>query len=224
MGALTIVAVLIVVVLLGLLIWRMSAPAPRTSDAIDLYTGSTSGKERKAFKSEIPRSFNQSQGITFTYTGWILINDFTFNYGSKRLIFTRNDCPGLYLDTTSNSLLVVVNTYGATESILIPNMTAKKWIHFAIVVDQDAVDVYINGLLRQHHSLSQIPRQTESQVIIGDAEAAGWDGVLSNLQYTPRSLSAAEISALTANVPVDDLHKTPSGPGYFDMTWYVGRT
>jgi hypothetical protein len=221
---LTAVAILIAVILLGIVIWRATSSAPKTSDAIDLYSGSTTGKERKSFTGVIPRSFNQSQGVTFTYTGWILINDFTYNYGNKRTIFTKNDCPGLYLDTTSNSLVVVVNTYGATETILIPNMTAKKWIHFAIVVDQDAVDIYINGILRQHHSLGQLPRQTESQVIVGDSGTAGWDGVLSNLQYTPRSLSAGEISALTANVPVDDLYKAPAGPGYFDMTWYVGRT
>jgi hypothetical protein len=117
---------------------------------------------------------------------------------------------------------VVVNTYGKQESVLISNLPAKKWIHFAIVVDQDAVDIYINGILRQHHSLSQLPKQNDSPITIGDS--SGWEGVLSNLQYTPRSLSAGEVSALTGSVPTDDLHKTPPGPGYFDMTWYIGRT
>ena len=213
----------ILIVIVGLITWRAFSRPSKTSDAVDIFSGSVSGKETKAYTERLPRSFNQSQGATFTYTGWILINDFTFNYGKKRMIFSKDDCPGLYLDTTSNGLLVVVNTYGATETILISNMTAKKWIHFAIVVDQDAVDVYINGILRQHHSLAQLPRQTDKDVTIGDADA-GWEGVLSNLQYTARSLSAGEISALTANVPTDDLHKTPPGPGYFDMTWYVGRT
>jgi hypothetical protein len=219
---LTLVLGLVAIVLLGVIIWRVtSAPGKKTTDAIDIAAGSVSGKDQSTFTGSIPRSFNQSQGATFTYTGWLLVNDFTLNYGRKRVIFSKGDCPGLYLDTTSNSLLVVVNTYGNQESVLISNLPAKKWIHFAIVVDQDAVDVYINGIVRQHHTLAQLPHQNDAPITLGGTQ---WDGVLANLQYTPRSLSAGEVTALTANVPTDDLHPTPSGPGYFDMTWYVGRT
>jgi hypothetical protein len=59
---------------------------------------------------------------------------------------------------------------------------------------------------------------------MGSNSAAGWDGVLSNLQYTPRSLSASEVAALTENVPKNDLSVPPSGPQYFDLSWYIGRT
>ena len=218
-----IVGIIVLIVIVGLITWRVVSLPKKTSDAVDIYSGSVSGKQQKTYATALPRSFNQSQGATFTYTGWILVNDFTVNYGKKRMIFSKGDCPGLYLDTTSNSLLVVIKTYGADETILISNMTAKKWMHFAIVVDQDAVDIYINGILRQHHSLSQLPKQNDAQIMIGDG-AAGWEGVLSNLQYTPRSLSAGEVSALTGNVPTDDLHTPPAGPGYFDMSWYIGRT
>jgi hypothetical protein len=218
---LTLVLGLVAIVLLGVIIWRVTGTSKKTSDAVDISPGSVSGKDQSTFSGTLPRSFNQSQGATFTYTGWLLINDFTLNYGRKRVIFSKGDCPGLYLDTTSNSLLVVVNTYGNQESVLISNLPAKKWIHFAIVVDQDAVDVYINGIVRQHHTLAQLPHQNDAPVTVGETQ---WDGVLANLQYTPRSLSAGEVTALTANVPTDDLHPTPSGPGYFDMTWYVGRT
>jgi sucrose-6-phosphate hydrolase SacC (GH32 family) len=153
------------------------------------------------------------------------VKDFTYNYGQKRLIFTKDDCPGLYLDTTSNSILVVIKTFGETpETILISNITANKWMHFAIVVDQDSVDIYINGVVRQHHTLLQLPKQNDAAITMGSNAAAGWEGVLSNLQYTPRSLSAGEVAALTANVPKDDLTIPPSGPQYYDLSWYIGRT
>jgi len=221
----TIVAVIVVLVIIGIVIWRVTAPATKTSDAIDVQPGSISGKEQKDVPGDkLSRSFNQQQGATFSYTGWILVNDFTYNYGKKRLIFSKGDCPGLYLDTTSNSLLVVVNTYSnAPETILISNIPADKWIHFAVVVDQDSVDVYINGIIRQHHSLLQLPKQNDTGVTMGSSSAAGWDGVLANLQYTPRSLSAGEVAALTADVPTNDLKVKPSGPQYFDLSWYTGR-
>jgi hypothetical protein len=225
MDTFTIVAAIVAVIIIGFILWRVFYHKQST-DAIDLLTGSISGKESKIVQTNtITRSFNQKEGATFTYTGWILVKDFTYNYGRKRVIFTKNDCPGMYLDTTSNSILVVINTFANTpETILISNITANKWIHFAIVVDQDSVDIYINGVVRQHHTLLQLPKQNDSPITLGSNAAAGWDGVLSNLQYTPRSLSAGEVAALTANVPKDDLTVPPSGPQYYDLTWYIGRT
>jgi hypothetical protein len=225
MDTFTIVGIIVAVILIGSILWRVFA-YKQTTDAIDLLTGSISGKESKIVQGDkLSRSFNQKEGATFTYTGWILVKDFTYNYGRKRLIFTKDDCPGLYLDTTSNSILVVIKTFADTpETILISNITANKWMHFAIVVDQDSVDIYINGVVRQHHTLLQLPKQNDAAITMGSNAAAGWDGVLSNLQYTPRSLSAGEVAALTANVPKDDLTVPPSGPQYYDLTWYIGRT
>ena len=225
MGTFTILATIVAVILVGWILGRVFS-SKESTDAIDILAGSISGKELKSVPGEkLSRSFNQKEGATFTYTGWILVKDFTYNYGQKRLIFTRDDCPGLYLDTTSNSILVIIKTFAETpETILISNITANKWIHFAIVVDQDSVDIYINGVVRQHHTLLQLPKQNNNAVTLGSNTATGWDGVLSNLQYTPRSLSAGEVAALTANVPKDDLTIPPSGPQYFDLSWYIGRT
>jgi hypothetical protein len=225
MSTFTIIAAVVAVILVGLILWRVFS-SNKSTDAIDLVVGSISGKELKTVSGDkLSRSFNQKEGATFTYSGWILVKDFTYNYGRKRVIFTKDDCPGLYLDTTSNSLLVVIKTYSDTpETILISNITANKWIHFAIVVDQDSVDIYINGVVRQHHTLLQLPKQNDSAVTIGSNGAGGWEGVLAELQYTPRSLSAGEIAGLTANVPKNDLTIPPSGPQYYDLTWYVGRT
>ena len=225
MDTFTIIGMIVTIIIVGLILWRVFYYKQPT-DVIDIVTGSISGKEVKTVQgNKISRSFNQKEGATFTYTGWILVKDFTYNYGQKRLIFTKDDCPGLYLDTTSNSLLVVIKTFGNTpETILISNITANKWMHFAIVVDQDSVDIYINGVVRQHHTLNQLPKQNESAITMGSNAAAGWDGVLANLQYTPRSLSAGEVAALTANVPKDDLSVPPSSPQYYDLSWYIGRT
>jgi hypothetical protein len=219
----TIIAILVALTIIGVVIWRVTR-VPESSDpgAVRLLEGSMSGKTQRTASTPLPRSFNQQQGATFTYAGWILINDFTVNYGQKRMIFSKGDCPGVYLDSTSNSLLVVVDTYGSKESILISNIPAKKWIHLALVVDQDAVDVYINGIIRQHHTLAQLPKQNNTAVTLG-SETLGWEGVLSGLSYYSRSLSASDIDRLSKAVPTDDLHVAPSGPQYFDMSWYTGR-
>jgi len=226
MGAFEIVGGLIALLLIATVIWQVvSSRKKATTDVVDIMAGSMSGKELKTYATKLPRSVNQKEGATFTYTGWILVKDFTHNYGRKRLVFSKGDCPGLYLDTTSNSLLLTIKTFGdSQETILISNIPAAKWIHFAIVVDQDSVDFYINGIIRQHHTLLQLPKQNDDSITMGATAAAGWDGVLSRLQYTPRSLSAGEVGAMTTDVPTDDLTIKPSAGQYFDMTWYTGRT
>jgi hypothetical protein len=222
MDTFTIIGILVALIILGLIYLRVSTPTGSSDPGtVVISPGSISGQTQQKPTVTIPKSFNQPQGETFSYSGWILVNDFTLNYGQKREIFTKGDCPGVYLDSTSNSILVVVNTYGAPESILISNLPAKKWIHLGIVVDQDAVNIYINGVIRQHHTLAQLPKQNNDPVTIG---GVGWDGVLSNLTYYSRSLSASEIDGLSKNVPTDDLHVPPAGPQYFDMSWYTGRT
>jgi hypothetical protein len=225
MGAIEIVGGIVVLVVIGIVLWRVISSQKPKTDTVDIIPGSLSGKQPQTASITLDRSFNQPQGATFSYTGWILVNDFTYNYGKRRTIFTRGDCPGLYLDTTSNSLLIAVETYADTaETILIDNIPADKWVHFAIIVDQDSMDVYINGIIRQHHSFTQLPKQNDSPVSAGGEAGSGWDGVLANLQYTPRSLTASEVGAMTANVPKNDLRNTPAGPQYFDLSWYTGRT
>jgi hypothetical protein len=223
MSVFLIVFGLIVLTLIGLFLYVMFRPKPAGTDVITLVPGSMSGKTSRSYAKQLPLAFNQEQGATFSYTGWLVVNDYTFNYGKKRPVFSKGDCPGLYIDSTSNSLLIAVKTYANTpETILISNLPAKKWIHFGIVVNQDAVNVYINGVLRQHHTLAQLPKQNTEPVVIG-SDTLGFDGVLSNLQYVPRSLSGPDIDALASNVPTDDLHVPPSKPQYFDISWYTGR-
>lgn len=196
---------------------RVSTP----SDRVNIVAGSQRGNQSRAIVYSLPQSFNQPEGLTYSYSGWILVNDFASGYGQKRTIFkTGDDTPGLYIDSTSNSFIVSVRTFGSTETILIPNVPALKWLHLAIVVDQQAVDVYINGTLRQHHTLGQLPQQDSNPTI---QMGPGWDGVLAKLVYYSRALPSTEIKRLAAEPVPDDLQKKPAEPQYFDLSWYIGR-
>ena len=199
--------------------WYSQESAP--SDQVNIVVGSQSGKQSKAVSPALPQSFNQPEGLTYSYSGWILVKDFGEGYGKRRTVFkTGDDTPGFYIDSTSNSFIVAVKTFGATETILIPNVPAMKWLHVGIVVDQQAVDIYINGLLRQHHTLGQLPQQNTSPTI---QMGPGWDGVLAKLVYYSRALRPGEVKRLSAEPVPDDLQKKPAEPQYFDLSWYIGR-
>lgn len=199
--------------------WYSIESAP--SDQVNIVVGSQRGNQSKTVSPALPQSFNQPEGLTYSYSGWVLVNDFGSGYGQKRTIFkVGEDAPSLSIDGTSNSFIVAVKTFGATETILIPNVPALKWLHVGIVVDQQAVDIYINGILRQHHTLGQLPKQDTSPVI---QMGPGWDGVLAKLVYYSRALRPTEIKRIASEPVPDDLQKKPAAPQYFDLSWYIGR-
>jgi hypothetical protein len=199
--------------------WYSSTAVP--TDVVNIVVGSQSGEQSKTISVQLPQSFNQPEGLTYSYSGWVLVKDFGKGYGERRTVFkTGDDSPALYIDSTSNSFIVAVKTFGATETILIPSVPAMKWMHVAIVVDQQAVDIYINGTLRQHHTLGQLPKKASDSTI---RMGPGWDGVLAKLTYYARALGHTEIKALAAAPVPDDLHKEPAAPQYFDLSWYIGR-
>jgi hypothetical protein len=206
-------------IVVGALVYYVLKPSGSPDEVMiipDLQNGLYS--TTRATTSLLP-SFNQPKGRVYSYDGWLVIKDFTQGYGTRRTIFSVGDAPGLYIDGTSNSLVFAVKTYSTTETILVPNIPALKWIHFAIVVDQQSVDIYINGTLRQHHTLSQLPDLTEDSLTSGP----NWNGYLGRLAYTRRALTYAEISAKAAVSPPPFPEEQIGKSGYFDITWYIGR-
>lgn len=210
----------VVIVVLFIVFFAVSAAFGTTGvDRATIVSGSYPGNRQFTERVTIPTSFNQPEGRVYSYTGWILIKDFTTGYGQRRRILSKGDSPGIYLDGTSNSLVVAVKTYGTTETILVPNIPAMKWIHFGLVVDQQAVDIYINGTLRQHHTLGQLPDLVDGPIVMGP----GWNGVLARVNYYAYALKPGDIRAQAFESPPDDLVQKPASPQYFDLTWYTGR-
>jgi hypothetical protein len=105
---------------------------------------------------------------------------------------------------------------------MISNIPAQKWIHIGVVVTQFTVDIYINGMLRQHHTLTQLPKQEEASTQIG-SDSTGFDGQVGGLTYYARALPASEISAHAAASPPTSLIQAPASGQYFDISWYTGR-
>ena len=195
------------------------AKSSGSTDKHVLFENSIAGNSQQSFPVMLPRSYNQPEGMTYSYSAWILVKDFTKGYGERRRIFSKGDSPGLSIDSTSNSFVVAIDTYGTTETILIPNVPAMKWIHFAMVVDQHSVDIYINGILRKHHTLAQLPQLNDSVVAVG----SNWDGVISRLTYYARSLTYIEIKEMLKEQVPSDLQRQAAPPDYFDISWYIGR-
>jgi hypothetical protein len=186
-------------------------------------SASIDGKQTFDSMIELPKSVNEKEGLTFSYTCWLKINDFAYRYGEQKVVFTKGPsnlssmCPALLVDANTNSLLVKIDTFGTTEVIPISNIPAKKWLHFALVVEQNSVDVYINGTLHTHHTLTHLPRQNGDSVHTG--VAGGFDGVISSLNYHNNFLNGSQIESIMKSGPLPA--EVEVLPPYFDITWWT---
>jgi hypothetical protein len=182
------------------------------------------GKDSDVYHNTLPKSVNRPDGIEFSYSGWLRIDDFTFRLGVPKVIFVKGSadlstaCPALVIDSNTNTLLLKVDTFGAQETISVVSVPAKKWLHFVININQEAVDVYINGILYAHHILSQLPKQNSSSVLT--SPDGGFAGKVVRIQYHPQVLSESDILSKARERPPTGNEKDQIFPPYFDMSWF----
>ena len=169
----------------------------------------------------ISRSVNANEGIEFTWSVWIYIDDLTYNSGKYRCVFYKgndfaknsnapdaqaqglnfpNNAPGLYITPNTNNLVVIMNTFNViNEEILIEDIPLNKWVNVIIRCQNNTLDVYINGTIIKSHQLHGVPKQNYGDVFI--APNGGFSGYISNLWYYNYALGTSEISKLASNGP-----------------------
>jgi hypothetical protein len=194
----------------------------------------------------ITRSENASDGIEFTWSTWIYIDDLTYNSGKYKCIFYKgndfasekdgpvglnfpNNAPGLYIAPNTNALVIFMNTYNViNEEITIPNIPLNKWINVIIRCQNTTMDVYINGTITKSHELHGVPKQNYGNVYV--AMNGGFSGYISNLWYYNYALGSNEITKLVSDGPSTKMVSSGAGtatdsvsalnPNYLSLRWF----
>jgi hypothetical protein len=244
LGFLILVIILFIVLLvLGImLITYLTSPAKDPYLIYGMVEGSTtktiSQDPNNSASIPILRSNNESEGLEFTWSFWIYIDNLpdTTTVGKpnrhKQSIFCKgdgkvNNGPGVYLgtDMSNATLHIIMDTVmsGDTNNkININNIPLKNWVHVDIRCEQTTLDVYINGVIASRLSLSNLPKQNYNDVVI--AQGGGFSGKLSNLRYYSHALNIFEINYLVYSGPNKSLINTTrasgSGGGYLSRSWY----
>jgi hypothetical protein len=187
----------------------------------------------------IYRSNNQRDGLEFTWSVWIFINDLQYMQGSYKQVFYKgnnqvqsngmnspNNAPGLYIAPNTNALVVVMNSYDkVNEELTIPDIPLNKWVNVIIRCQNTTLDVFVNGTITRSMTLSGVPKQNYGEVYV--AMNGGFDGFISNLWYYNRALSTVEITSISSRGPStkvakgSDVNNTKS-PNYLSLRWYTG--
>lgn len=174
------------------------------------------------------RSENEDGGIEFSYSFWILVNDFTFKDKNMKHVFHKGDSkaevsytPAVWIHPDKNTIRINMNTIDTKDNIIdIDNMPVNKWVHISLVVKQKIVTIYVNGNIKKSKRLESIPRQNFGNVWIN--LFGGFDGYLSNLKYTRRALSYSEVENMVSDGPSTKMSES-SGvePPYLDGGWWL---
>jgi hypothetical protein len=209
------------------------------------------------------RSNNKPSGIEWTWSVWLFVNSVgsvggstpgsnptvsldnsnyhhifhkgTNSYGSNGVSILNNG-PGVYLSYNQDPTIhIVMDTVveNSPATIDINNVPLKKWFHLLIRLQNNSVDVYINGVISAHTILDNVPKQNYYDVFVCDK--GGFDGSLSNLRYYASALNVFSINSIVAAGP----NLTPSvspavgasnpatkpkyASSYLSNMWYTSR-
>jgi hypothetical protein len=201
--------------------------------------------QNPSLKGSIPimRSVNKNDGLEFTWSVWIHVDDFSYKQDEYKHVFHKgnddinittppigmnfpNNAPGLYITPKVNNLLIVMNTFEKiNEEIIVNDLPLNKWVNVIIrVSNQYQLDVYINGTLTKRHILKGVPKQN-----YGDVYASmngGFSGYTSNLRYFNTDLGTNQIQKIVDNGPnmkIKSNNLLKGKPRYLSSRWFFGN-
>jgi hypothetical protein len=224
---------------ISLISWLTSA-----NESPKLINGMVDAKQSVTFAQDpssngavtIYRSNNENNGIEFTWSVWILIDDLQYLNDQYRCVFYKgnnyttenglnfpNNAPGLFITPHTNSLVVFMNTFNViNEEIVIPDIPLNKWVNVIIRCQNTTLDVYINGTIARSVRLLGVPKQNYGDVYV--AMNGGFSGNISNLWYYNYALGTSAIQKIAANGPNTKLINTSitdsRATDYLSLRWY----
>jgi len=183
----------------------------------------------------INRSVNGPNGIEFTWSIWVFIDDtpssqfrHVFSKGNANVVPETglnfpNNAPGLYIVPNKNALKVIMNTYNdINEEVIIDDIPLNKWVNVIIRCKNTTLDIYINGTITKSLELSGVPKQNYGDVYVG--MNGGFSGYVSNLWYYDYSLGTTAIYNLVRNGPNTKMSNSSSinlkNPNYLSTRWF----
>jgi len=186
----------------------------------------------------IYRSVNANDGIEFSWSVWIYINNLydsgangiykhIFSKGNSNLqengLISPNNAPGLYIAPNTNALVLLMNTFNViNEEIIIPDIPISKWVNVIIRCQNTTLDIYINGTISRSIHLVGVPKQNYGDVYV--AMNGGFNGYISNLWYYNYALGTSAIQKIASNGPNTKLigsnGMTDTFFNYLSLRWF----
>jgi hypothetical protein len=151
----------------------------------------------------------------YTYSSWIYVSDYDYNYGHNKSIIYRKTkghhglntkkkggSPYVYLNKSLNNLTVAIDIMKPNRKIerklcTIKNIPLQTWVNVIVTLDTRSLDIYINGKLRKTCVFNHIPAGyslTSGLTVCGsdpnDSNSKnGFRGNIGNIEFLPDKVS-----------------------------------
>jgi len=162
-------------------------------------------------------SLDSGASVNYAYSIWFYVDDWSYKYGSEKIIFVRgginnNYMPGVFLDSTVNNIIVRMTTSDSMPfECTIPNIPLQKWTNLIVSLNTKTIDTYINGKLVKTCVMTDIP-QTDSEASMDLTPAGGFSGYTARFNYWNDAIS-----------PQQAWNVYRSGPGGNILTNLLGQ-
>ncbi len=196
-------------------------------------------------------SDNERTGAEFTYSFFLFVDPTCFGTEDGLLhVFHKGYSsqypllgPGVYMHNNKNTLRVYMNTFGTWNSYIdVEGFPVKKWVHVALVCEENGMNVFINGnIVKRLNFKKSVPYQNFQSVHVfsqrrlvvrgsTNPSLAGEDfnvmgsirGSISLLTYYSYSLSYTELNGILQAGPSDKVDPdSQEKPPYLTDDWWV---
>lgn len=164
--------------------------------------------------------FSSGDGQHYTWTFWIYLNGFdptgksgndwgNYRYGQYKHVLSHGSgdikdgrehlqSPAFWLKPTENTLVANISTAKGLVEMDLPDFPMNRWVHVALVVDQNNATLFRDGglVLTQILPAEPIHLKGKNVYLFNDG---GFAGGFYNLQYTANILTPHEIALLHAS-------------------------
>jgi hypothetical protein len=245
---LTIVVFFIIFFRLGVFIMSHALAADRTPFVMPGLKKATSSmviRQDPRYEDSVTlfRSVDENDGLEFTWSVWLYIDDIEHLSNQHRHIFHKgnlniindptnmekhginfpNNGPGMYIKPNSNDLLITMNSFSVIrEDVVVKDIPLKKWVNVMIRVEDRNVDAYVNGMIVSRRQMKHVPKQNYGDIYIN--YNGGFSGFISDLRYFNYAVNIPDINSIIRRGPSLKTNKASidkSFPPYLSTNWYL---
>jgi hypothetical protein len=201
-------------------------------------------------------SDNELTGIEFSYSFFLYVNNNSFgDTAGLRHIFHKGNStiyplmgPGVFLHNQKNCLRVYMNSFATWNNYIdVDNIPIGKWFHIALVLQNNALEIYLNGNIAKKLNFNgTAPYQNYgdycmfspngvqlSHTVVPSTDSEGltvikqnpMSGMISRLFYYNYALSYSQIQGLMNDGPSSEIESDAgmNTPPYLTDNWWVSQ-
>jgi len=140
----------------------------------------------------------------FSVSLWMYISGWNYRNGETKTVLIKGDKSNaslkLQLGDNVNNLTATLATNAGITTCNITNVPIQKWVNVIVVLNNRALDLYLDGKIVRTCMLGGVLKQNPNEKITL-TPGGGFDGHISNLDYFSRAINPRKAYSIYRDGP-----------------------